>query len=144
MKYYGIDSTELDGGTDLDRLHAVSSMENPGRGAGRTFAACHTVAGVLESTEESGVVCMVPQYDRVTDIMRTMVFRVFPNHGINFHRTCDRNQFAFFLPGKIIKYVRFIAEADEKSLMGNRWPMVEFTEYNNGRGADDWKNRVLL
>lgn len=131
--------------TDLDRLHAVVSMDNPGRGAGRTFADCHTVAGALESTEGAGCVCIVPKYDRVTHIMRTMVFQVFPDHGISFHRVIHSNLFTFVLPNRTKKNVKFIAlERAEDELWSNSWPVVNFTEYNNRRGADNWKNRVPL
>ena len=132
--------------TDLDRLHAVVSMENPGRGAGRTFAACHTVAGIMESTGGAGVVCLIPKYDRVTDIMRTMVFKVFPDHGINFHRTVHSNLFIFVLPDKTCKNVKFVTtERAQDELWSNNWPLVEFPEYDlKKRGADNWKKRVPL
>lgn len=133
------------GGTDLGRLHAVVAMDNPGRGAGRTFAACHTVAGVLEVTGDSGVVCSVLKYDRIIDIMRKMVFQVFPDHGIFFYKRADHTQFVFFLPGKIKKYVKFVVVDDVEALAGNVWPVVEFTEYKlKEKGADNWKNRVPL
>jgi hypothetical protein len=119
-------------------------MENPGRGAGRTFADCHTVAGILETTKGPGAVCLVRCYDRVTDIMRLMVFKAFPDHSINFHRTVHSNHFLFTLPDGEVKSVKFVAlERAEEELYSNRWPVVEFTEYNR-KGADDWKNRVPL
>ncbi len=118
--------------TDIDRLHKVVSMDNPGRGAGRTFAVCHTVAGVLETTEEAGVICLVPKYDRINNIIKQMVHDVFPDHDIDFYRKCCQTRFAFFLPGKIKKYIQFAVPDDDTigslSLMGNAWPVVEFTE----------------
>ena len=130
--------------TDVDRLHAVVSMDNPGRGAGRTFADCHTVAGILETTKEPGAVCLIPKYNRVTDIMRMMVFRAFPDHGICFHRTVHSNHFMFTLPEGEIKSVKFVVlETAQQELYSNQWPVIEFTEYKE-RGADNWKKRVPL
>ena len=145
---YGYKSMELDGGTDLDRLHAVFSMDDPERGAGRTFLDCNTVAGVLETTGADGIICRVPKYNRVIHIMEMMVFKVFPDHGISFHQIVNENEFIFFLPGEIEKRVRFIAVQTLDNLIevarGWQWPMIEFTECDGERGADNWKNRVPL
>jgi hypothetical protein len=121
-------------------------MDNPGRGAGRTFAACHTVAGMLETTKAAGVVCLVQKYDRVVDIMRMMVFRAFPDHSIKFHRTVHSNFFMFTLPDGEVKNIKFVTlERAQDEFLSNAWPVIEFTEYQNKRkGADNWENRVPL
>jgi hypothetical protein len=122
--------------TNLDRLHKVFEMDNPGHMEGRTFLGCHTVAGALESTNENGVICVIPKYNRIDHIMVQMVLYVFRDHGISFHRTCSQTQFAFLLPDKTKKYIRFAVcdddTLDSLAMIGNRWPVVEFTEYNQG------------
>ena len=119
--------------TDLDRLHKVFAMGDPGRGEGRTFLDCHTVAGALESTEEDGVICLVPKYNRIDNIMVQMVHFVFLEHGIRFDEMCSQTLFTLFLPGGFKKYVRFAVAEDETMdnlyLIGNIWPIVNFTEY---------------
>jgi hypothetical protein len=121
-------------------------MDNPGRGAGRTFAACHTVAGALESTDEPGVVCVVPKYDKVTEIMQKMVFKVFLDHGIHFYKAVNSHRFIFNMPDNSHKQIQFIVfEHADEQLNGVTWPVVEFTEYKiEEKGADNWKNRVPL
>ena len=125
--------------TDLDRLHAVVSMENPGRGAGQTFADCHTVAGVLETTSEDGIICVVPKYQRVHHIMRNLMFKVFMDHDIKFHQTISQTQFVLFLPREIKKYILFVIQDDDTleslALIGHVWPVVKFAEYKLERGV---------
>ncbi|RLC37575.1 hypothetical protein DRH27_03740 [Candidatus Falkowbacteria bacterium] len=119
-------------GTDLVRLHAVVDMDNPGRGAGRTHEQCHTVAGVLETTSEGGVICLVAKYDRVTDIMRQMVFKVFRDHDISFVKVINNNRFIFHLPYAKDKQVMFVVIEDaEEKMRGLNWPVVTFTEYKH-------------
>jgi len=130
MDEHGTCTIDIHNGTDIDRLHAVVNMKNPGRGAGRTYAECHTVAGVLETTSEGGVICLVNKYDRVTDIMRQLVFKVFMDHGINFHRTLNKNRFVFYMPNKREKQVQFVTLEHAGEIHGNNWPAVEFTEYD--------------
>jgi hypothetical protein len=120
-------------------------MDNPGRGAGRTFAACHTVAGALGTTDEPGVVCVVPKFDSVTDIMRLMVFKVFMDHGIGFYKAVNNHRFIFLMPDNCPKQIQFVvSEHADEHLRGVTWPVVEFTEYNLMEGGDNWKNRIPL
>ena len=121
--------------TDIDRLHAVVNMDNPGRGAGRTFAECHTAAGAMETTNEGGVICLVDKYESTTDIMRLMVFKVFPDHDIHFHKTLNRNKFIFYMPDKRQKQIQFVSmdHVEELAAWG-KWPVVEFTRFDRRKG----------
>lgn len=120
--------------TDLTRLHTVVSMDNPGRGAGRTFAECHIVAGVMETTSAGGVICLVPKHEWVTDIMRQMVFKVFPDHGISFHKTVNQDVFIFYMPDKKEKQVQFVvSEQADEHIINLNWPIVRFTEYKHAK-----------
>ena len=46
-------------GTDIDRLHSVVQDEYHGRGSGRTFAACHNLAGILETCKEGATIAWI-------------------------------------------------------------------------------------
>jgi len=135
MDEHGTCTIDIHNGTDIDRLHAVVNMKNPGRGAGRTYAECHTVAGVLETTSEGGVVCLVNNYDRVTDIMRQLIFKVFMDHDISFHKTINRNRFMVYLPDKREKQIQFLVLEHADELHGNTWPVVTFTEYDRRKAT---------
>ncbi|MCL4296189.1 MAG: hypothetical protein KJ077_10695 [Anaerolineae bacterium] len=71
--------------TDLDRLHRVVSQRPTGvRGAGRTFASCHHLAGILETCEEKAVIVWpLPRMDWL-DHIRPMLSEVLEEHGLPF------------------------------------------------------------
>ena len=136
MKDHGKYTMDICNGTDLDRLHAVANMDNPGRGAGRTFTECHTVAGVMETTREQGVICLIPSYQRITDIMRKMVFKVFTDHEINFYKSVHGRRYIFTMPDKRQKQVMFTTLMDaQQDIRGRDWPVVEFSEYKKEEKA---------
>lgn len=71
------------GTTDLDRLHRV--IENPPygeRGAGRTFASCHHLAGILETCDEGAIILWRLPRMGWLDHIRPMLSRVLDEHGI--------------------------------------------------------------
>ncbi len=114
--------------TDIDRLHKVVMSDNHERGAGVTFAICHTLAGVMATDEQSGVHCRVVSFDRVAHIMNILTRRVFPDHCIEYDRAIHRNSYSFNIPGGTRKRINFILLDDEAALMGSRWPVVDFRE----------------
>jgi hypothetical protein len=68
--------------TDLDRLHAVVEGKLTGRRVGRTYAACHNLAGILETCEAgSKIVWFIPRMAWLFHI-RPMVTRVLEEHGL--------------------------------------------------------------
>jgi len=68
--------------TDLDRLHQVVEGKLRGRGAGRTFAACHNLAGILETCDENiSIAWIIPRMSWVFHI-RPMLERVLEEHGL--------------------------------------------------------------
>ncbi len=113
--------------TDMERLHEVFEMDNPGRGVGKTFLQCHNLAGVMETTDQSGVYCRVDSLDDVRHIMQMLVFKVFPDHGINYIQSLRGYDFAFKMPNGDRKRLNFILlEKAEWRLLGNAWPIVTF------------------
>lgn len=110
--------------TDLDRLHRVASsdLEALERGAGRTFLECHELAGVMETTDQSGVLCRVISFCRVRHITRMLMEQVFPDHDIELLAHNRQHDMTFQLPGGIRKRIIFAARD-----MGGLWPIVDFT-----------------
>lgn len=68
--------------TDLDRLHQVVEGDLRGRGAGRTFAACHNLAGILETCNKGArIAWIIPRMSWMFHI-RPMLERVLEEHGL--------------------------------------------------------------
>lgn len=67
--------------TDLDRLHKVTTKEATYRGAGKTYAKCHEVAGLLEVTEVRYILCMIT-LQRDIDYILPMLRDVLLEHDI--------------------------------------------------------------
>jgi hypothetical protein len=116
--------------TDVDRLHKViEDMNNPcaviERGAGVTFAQCHELAGVMETTEQSGVFCKIERYDRIRHILQMLFSKVLPDHNIKFVQNGDYP--SFHLPDGQRKKIKFILyHESEQATRGSLWPVVEF------------------
>lgn len=71
--------------TDLDRLHKVIEV-GPfcPRGAGRTFASCHNLAGILETCEEGAYIFWPLPHMHWLRHIRSMVTRVLGEHRLEF------------------------------------------------------------
>ncbi len=121
--------------TDIDRLHRVVASEDHKRGDGVTFALCHVLAGIMGTTEQSGVYCRVVSIDRVTPIMEMLTRKVFPDHCIEFDKAMNHNSYSFNVPGGKRKRVRFVLADDEMALLGSQWPVVDFVE---GKRLEDF------
>ena len=68
--------------TDLNRLHDVVSGKINGRRSGRTYAACHELAGIIEaSTHDDKMVWLLPYHHRILYVV-PMIKRVLSEHNI--------------------------------------------------------------
>ena len=73
--------------TDLDIVHNIILNEQwIGRRYGKTFAFCHTLAGVVELCDEKVVVVLMPNYGWLHHIKR-IVHRVFTEMELDFEWT---------------------------------------------------------
>jgi hypothetical protein len=70
--------------TDLDRLHAVVAGDLTGRQVGKTFAACHTLAGMLTMIPPGETIAWVLLYKHLVEYIRPMLERVLNEHKIVF------------------------------------------------------------
>lgn len=77
--------------TDLDRLHyivnhkAFFELVGAPRGAGRTFASCHNLAGILMTCEENAQILWPLPQMRWIDHIRPMVSDILEEYGLTFH-----------------------------------------------------------
>ena len=55
--------------TNIDRLHEVVLNKLSPRGAGQTTADCHTVAGIIELGETELILCVIPSYSELPDVV---------------------------------------------------------------------------
>jgi hypothetical protein len=69
--------------TDIDRLHknALSRVCDLPRGAGKTFLACHELAGAVETIDSNFIIAKV-KYQHNIDHILLMVRDVFDEHQI--------------------------------------------------------------
>jgi hypothetical protein len=76
--------------TNLDRLHTVVEISRRvppwamARGWGRTFAACHNLAGIIETCEPISLIVWPLYRHNWLDHIRPMVSDVLAEHGIKF------------------------------------------------------------
>ena len=71
-----------DTNTDIDRLHSVVLGERYGRGVGRTFAACHNLAGILEMCDNGATIAwIIPRMSWMHHI-KPMLETVLVEHGL--------------------------------------------------------------
>ena len=88
---------------DIDRLHDVVTRRLAGPGAGKTHAACHELAGIIELGERS-IVALISRQQDVEHIILE-IKKVFYTHGLDFTR--ERRDLI------IVKHARvwFVAES---------------------------------
>lgn len=111
--------------TDIDRLRQVVQSENNPRGAGKTFAHCHELAGVLSVTKDSVVLCRIETMERLWHI-KPMMKQVFVEYGIEFNRFCGYGMMEYNVPDSGRKIVLFARFDDEEALFGRDCPVVDF------------------
>lgn len=77
--------------TDIDRLHKVVLGEYIGKQCGHTYAKCHELAGVLETTYNKNVLCIISSINDVENYLLKMIFNVFNEHGFYPNSDCDNS-----------------------------------------------------
>lgn len=90
--------------TDIDRLHQVALGEIGGRGCGKTFLMCHSVAGAIE-TGSRQVAIIVPELRWMTFI-KPMLYDVLREHGLNIEPERGNHRVLFLDDGTKIMFVR--------------------------------------
>ena len=86
---------------------------------------CHTVAGVMETTKEACVVCLVEDLKQTANILKCLIFKTFVSHDINFIKTVNTDRFAFKMPNGDCKEIIFtVGQQLGAYLQGRRWPVV--------------------
>ena len=87
--------------TDIDRLHKVISGEIYGRGCGKTFARCHELAGIIETSNISLIICIMTKWNDIF-YLKPMIKEVFLEHNL---KITAENRFDFMCNGKKIKFI---------------------------------------
>lgn len=67
--------------TNIDRLHKVVTGEISGRGAGKTFASCHEVAGIVELGKEKQIF-VITKFWRDRSYIKPMLWQILQEHGL--------------------------------------------------------------
>jgi len=88
--------------TDIERLHKVVNKELQGRGVGKTFAKCHDVAGLIQTTDVKYIFCMI-SLKRDMDYILPMLERVLEEHGLTFYHKLRTE---LVVNGVTIKFIR--------------------------------------
>lgn len=107
--------------TDFERLQAVKAGELTGRGSGKTFAACHDVAGTIFSGDRSTVILEVVRHSDIEWII-PMLSNVLLEYGISLsHEAQDR----LYAGGKRLRFIKAGEPLD-----GYDANFVSFVDYN--------------
>jgi hypothetical protein len=75
--------------TDINRLHRVILGDYTGIQCGHTYAKCHELAGVLETTCNKNVLCIISSMADIEDYLLGMIIGIFSEH--NFYPNSDCN-----------------------------------------------------
>jgi hypothetical protein len=77
--------------TDIGRLHKVVLGEYIGKQCGHTYAKCHELAGVLETTYNKNVMCIIRSMSDVEDYLLIMIMNVLKDHNFYPNTDCDNS-----------------------------------------------------
>lgn len=106
--------------TDLDRLHRVVTLQVGGRQCGRTFAACHTLAGMVCTVPKRAIIVWPLRHGLFQiEYIRPMLGEVLLEHGIPFTWARQRELIANG------RRVRFVSEQDRLGMRGASYCVSE-------------------
>ena len=71
--------------TDIERLHDVVTYKVSGRGCGKTYAACHELAGVLEVGKSNKIICII-KYSRDLKWLLPMISDVLKEYRLSIEK----------------------------------------------------------